>query len=103
MLNDIRYAIRQFARARRFPTNALLTWPVGIGATTALFTFGNAILARPLPEIRTTDRLVWVTTTSVGGRALMMSYPAFTEYRDLTNVFADAAAMADARFSIATS
>ncbi|HEY9230183.1 MAG TPA: ABC transporter permease, partial [Gemmatimonadaceae bacterium] len=102
MLNDLRYAVRQFARARAFTAVAVLTLAVGIGANTALFTFGNAVLARPLPEIRSPERLVWVTTTSAGGHPLMMSYPAFTEYRKLTNVFSDASAMADAQFSIST-
>jgi putative ABC transport system permease protein len=54
---DLRYAIRSFARARAFTIVALITIALGIGATSAIFTVVNAVLLRPLP-FPDSDRLV---------------------------------------------
>jgi predicted permease len=103
MISDLRYALRQTGRAPAFTAVAALTLAIGIGANTALFSLGNAILARPLPEITNTSGLVWLTpTTLLGNRALMLSHADFMDYRDSTQVFAGAAAMGDAQFSIAS-
>ncbi|HET6218772.1 MAG TPA: hypothetical protein VFE27_17250 [Acidobacteriaceae bacterium] len=40
---DVRYALRQFAKAPGFATTAILTLALGIGATTAIFTLVYAL------------------------------------------------------------
>jgi predicted permease len=103
MLTDLRYALRQIARSPAFTIVAVLTLAIGIGANTALFSLGNGILARPLPEITGADRLVWLTPIEMrAGRALMLSHPDVVDYRNATDVFTSAAAMGDGQFSIAT-
>ncbi len=54
---DLRYAVRSFARAKAFTIVALITIALGIGATSAIFTVVNAVLLRPLP-FPESDRLV---------------------------------------------
>jgi predicted permease len=49
MVEDIRYAIRQFLKTPGFTTTAILTLALGIGATTAIFTLIHAVLLKSLP------------------------------------------------------
>jgi len=49
MFDDIRYALRQFAKSPAFTVTAILTLALGIGATTAIFTLVYAILLKSLP------------------------------------------------------
>src|SRR6185312_13589456 len=49
ILNEIRYALRQFWVARIFTATAILTLALGIGGTTAIFTLMHAVMLRSLP------------------------------------------------------
>ncbi|MBB6147061.1 putative permease [Silvibacterium bohemicum] len=55
IFEDIRYALRQFAKAPGFTATAILTLALGIGATTAIFTLVNAVLLKSLPVTRPED------------------------------------------------
>jgi putative ABC transport system permease protein len=59
VLSDARYAIRSFARERGFAATSVLALALGIGSTTAVFSFVDRILFRPLPYAAG-DRLVAV-------------------------------------------
>ena len=48
-MEDVRYAMRQFAHAPGFTATAVLTLALGIGATTAIFTLVHAVLLKSLP------------------------------------------------------
>src|SRR5579864_543909 len=48
-MTDIRFALRQFAKAPGFAAIVILTIALGIGANTAIFTLVHAILLRSLP------------------------------------------------------
>ena len=52
LLEQVRYALRQFRNTPGFTATAILTLALGIGATTAIFTLVHAVLIKSLPVAR---------------------------------------------------
>jgi putative ABC transport system permease protein len=55
LLQNVRYALRQFKNSPGFTATAILTLALGIGATTAIFTLVHAVLLKSLPVTRPED------------------------------------------------
>src|SRR5438105_14574690 len=62
---DVRYALRAFARSPGFTAAALLSLAIGMGANTSVFSVANALLLRPLPY-PDAERLVILWNRSPG-------------------------------------
>ena len=77
LLQDIRYALRGIVKAPALPLLVILTLAVGIGANTAIFSFVNAVLLRPL-EYPSADRLaiLW-SGLGYSGRAPFSSFEVY--------------------------
>ncbi|HXI42435.1 MAG TPA: ABC transporter permease [Bryobacteraceae bacterium] len=76
---DIRYALRALGRQPAFVAVAVLSLALAIGANSAIFSFADALLLRPLP-VRNPAELFDVTSTTPDNPFEGMSFP---DYRDL--------------------
>ena len=75
---DVRDALRQLRKAPAFAVTATLSFAVGIGANTAIFTVVDRVLLRPLP-VSNPHELVFVTDARPRPR---YSYPFYAALRD---------------------
>jgi len=96
---DVRYALRQFAKAPGFTATAILTVALGIGATTAIFTLVYAVLLKSLPVVNPEDlyRVGNEEHCCVNGGMqdnwTLFSYEQYKQFRDQATGFAELAAM----------
>ena len=65
VLQDLRFALRGFAKSPGFTLVAVISIAIGIGANTAIFSVANALLVRPLPYADP-ERLVILWNRSPG-------------------------------------
>jgi predicted permease len=84
MLKDLRYALRQFARAPGFTVTAVMTLALGIGANTAIYSIIRGALRLPYPH---SERIVGVQNVFPQGSFYAASYPDFMEWRAKANSF----------------
>ena len=86
VLSDCRYALRQLRSIPGFTAIAILTLALGVGANTAIFSFSDAILLRPLPVIRPAEVLTVADATP--DKALEgLSFPDYIDIRDNSTSF----------------
>jgi len=92
LFQDIRYGIRVLAKKPAFVAVAVLALAVGIGANTAIFSFIDALLVRPL-HFNNLDRLmmVWSSKTGTGERE-EVSPGDFADWKNQSTVFEQLAA-----------
>ena len=91
---DLRYALRQLAKAPGFAAVAIITLALGIGANTAIFSLLDQALLRTLP-VKDADRLVILQsfgsfnghTSSRTDENFSFSYPMYRDLRDQNSVF----------------
>jgi predicted permease len=82
---DLRIALRMLRKNPAFTAVAVLTLGLGIAANTAVFSWVDAILLRPVPGVPEPERLVAIEAISPEGARLgSLTHPEFREFqRDL--------------------
>src|SRR5688572_4910251 len=82
MLQDLRFAVRLFARQRGFFVTAVLTIALGVGLSATVFAVVDGVLFRPLPY-RDPSRLVTLfgAVRAEGNTAMPVSLPDLLDWR----------------------
>lgn len=85
---DVKYAWRSLRRAPGFTMAVVLTFALGVGATTAIFSVVKTVLIEPLPY-RDAGRLlfVWADLTDLGYPHAPLAGPELAELQERTTVF----------------
>jgi putative ABC transport system permease protein len=85
---DLRYAVRSYAKAPSFTLTILTTLALGIGASTAIFSMVNGIVLRPLP-LPDPDALLYVNEANVGqgARTISVAWPNYLDWRARSRSF----------------
>src|ERR1700756_4008712 len=71
LFQDVRYAVRQLIQRPAISVLCVLTLGLGIGANSAIFSFINALILRPLPYPHS-DRLIAVRSLRGGESGKLM-------------------------------
>ncbi len=88
----MRYALRTLLRSPGFTAVALITLALGIGANTAIFSFVNGVLLKPLPY-QDPHSIVMVWEKPPGGDRNGISTLNFLDWKNQNTVFAHMAAV----------
>ncbi len=84
---DTRYAVRTLRRSPAFALVVVLVLGLGIGANTAMFTFVNALLFRPLPGRAGELVGLYSHDRTQPDSYRIFSYPNYADIRDQADVF----------------
>jgi len=80
---NFRFAVRTLTKSPSFALIAIVSLALGIGANTAMFSYVDAVLLRPLP-VPDSGRIVEVDSTSPDTRLGRLSYADYVDLRDRT-------------------
>lgn len=86
MLADLRYALRQIARAPGYATTVILILALGIGANNAIFSLVHSGLLKPVafPE---PDRLMVLRQRHQETRDVSIAWPSYLEWKNENRSF----------------
>ena len=102
MLKSLVHAVRQWRKTPGLLLVSVGSLAIGIGATSAMFSFADALLLRPLPVMEP-SRVVTVATTSADVFAnTNLSYPDYRDFRDGNRSFDGLMAAGGASFGFKT-
>ena len=109
LVQDLRYAFRTLKHNPGFAIVAIVSLALGVGATSAIFSFASFMLLRPLPVPDASGIIIvqsQLRGESLGGGGLTdyspLSYPDFNDLRKRSNSFAGFAASQYMQFGFAS-
>ncbi len=89
VLQDVKFAVRSFARRPLFTGVILLTLALGIGSSVAIFSVANAVLFRDLPfDDPGQLAFIWTRLPATNVTRSLVSGPDFQDYQAETTQFA---------------
>ncbi|HVH59437.1 MAG TPA: hypothetical protein VM709_03855, partial [Candidatus Sulfotelmatobacter sp.] len=88
---DMRFGLRMIRKSPGFAAAAILTLALGIGGTTAIFSFVDAVLLKPLP-FPGADQILNVWEKPPGGERNGISTLNFLDWKNQNTVFTAMAA-----------
>jgi predicted permease len=83
ILADLRFAVRTLGKSPGFALIAIVSLALGIGANTAMFSYVDAVLLRPLP-VPDSGRVVEVDSTAPDTRLGRIAYADYADMRNRT-------------------
>ena len=88
LYQDLRFALRMLLKSPMFTAAAVVTLALGIGLNAAVFSAVNALMFRPLPEVRNDAELVQLYRTWPGDMLYgSNSIPHYQDLRDRVEAF----------------
>src|ERR1700758_4106466 len=99
LLQDLRYAVRQFRKVPGLAAVVVITIALGIGANTALFSVVNGVLLNPLPYPHP-EELVTLHESKPNFDAGSISYPNFLDWERSNRTFSSMAVERDYSFTL---
>ena len=99
---DLRYGLRSLFRQPGFLSVAVLSLALAIGANSAIFSFADALLLRPLP-VPSPGSVVDVSSTTPDNPSEGMSFPDYQDLREQTHSFTSLSAYRLTVLAVATS
>jgi predicted permease len=103
MVQDLRFGVRMLLKNPAVTLVAICTLALGIGANTAIFSFVNALLLRPLGGVEEPERLVQVGRQHAGKTYLSdSSYPDYLDLRAQNTAMSGLAVLSPATFHLST-
>ena len=105
LLQDLRFALRQFRKSPGFALTTILTIALGIGGTTAIFSLVNTVLLRPLPFPEPNNLMSLASRndrnpSASGNDGNPLSYPDFFDWRSQNRSFSGLAGYHDSDFTL---
>lgn len=100
MLQNIRFALRMLRKNPGLAIVAVCSLAIGIGANSAIFSWGDALLLRPLP-VPHPSAIVAVRSSSPSNASAGVSYRDYVDFRDRNRTFSGITAYSLAPFGLA--
>ena len=99
LLQDLRYAVRQLWKSPGFTVAAVITFAIGIGANTAIFSSMDAVVLRPL-AVPQMDHMVTVDEQKVQGQLYRVALANFRDWQLESKSFEEMAVHVPADMSL---